>query len=277
LPTLAEHAAVRATQQSAQLPGSSKKSRAPWNSNEVIGATAITLVVLVGMGVGIHYWLNQHKDSALASTSPSPPVTAGSLVPGSTMAARSPNPPRPPEPQQSSEPPPSAAYTQGAADWRELKAWVDAQADDRRAGVDYWAANRSAPGHVTCATAAEGYSGNAQAFNAGCQDAKRVLDPIDALRADLQYRTGFNDEAKRFPFESGPARASLPRYATVGTINLNLREGPGPSYASLAVVPSGTKVKILKDADDGWEELEVLVDSQMLHGFSNGKFLTAIP
>lgn len=273
-PTLAELAAAKATQQSAPLSGSVKKSRPPWNSEEMIGVTAITLAALVGIGVGIYYW---QKDPTPASISPSPPATAGSLVAGATMAARPPDPQRPPEPQQSSEPPPSAAYTQGVADWRELKAWVDAQAGDRRAGVDYWAANRSAPGHVTCATAAEGYSGNAQAFNAGCQDAKRVLDPIDARRADPQYRTGFNDEAKRFPFESGPARASLPRYATVGALNLNLREGPGPSYASLAVVPSGTKVKILKDADDGWEELEVLVDSQTLHGFSNGKFLTPIP
>jgi hypothetical protein len=35
---------------------------------------------------------------------------------------------------------------------------------------------------------------------AGCQDAKRVLDPIDVRRADPEYRAGFSEEAKRSPF-----------------------------------------------------------------------------
>jgi len=54
--------------------------------------------------------------------------------------------------------------------------------------------------HASCARAADDYAGERQLFAAGCQDAKRVLDPIDARRADAEYRAGFSEEAKRSPF-----------------------------------------------------------------------------
>ena len=66
------------------------------------------------------------------------------------------------------------------------------------------------------------------------------------------------------------------RYATVsGVLNLNLRKGPGPSYDPVATMPQGIRVKILSDAENGWEELEVPgSDGQVFHGFANGKFLS---
>jgi TonB family protein len=104
----------------------------------------------------------------------------------------------------------TAAYAQGAADWDALRAWFDAQAGDRRAGADYWAANRSTAGHLSCAAAGGNYPGDKGAFIAGCQDGKGRLDPIDTRRADPQYRAGFNDEAKRLPFSAGAAPSSTP-------------------------------------------------------------------
>jgi TraM recognition site of TraD and TraG len=99
------------------------------------------------------------------------------------------------QPQEAAAP--TTAYAQGAADFDAQKAWFDEQSGDRRAGADYWAANRSIRGHASCGRAAEDYSGDQQEFIAGCQDAARVLRPIDARRADAQYRAGFNDEANR--------------------------------------------------------------------------------
>ena len=93
-----------------------------------------------------------------------------------------------------------AAYARGVADFDAQQAWFDGQTGDRRAGADYWSANRNVRAHASCARAAENYSDDRQEealFAAGCQDAKRVLDPIDARRADPQYRAGFNNEAKR--------------------------------------------------------------------------------
>jgi len=106
------------------------------------------------------------------------------------------------------------AYTRGITDWRALKAWSDSQTGDRRAGADYWAANRSVPGHTSCADKADAYDpekngtgpGHKAAFAAGCQEAKRRLDPIDdRRRKEPQYRAGFADEAKRSPLNANAA------------------------------------------------------------------------
>lgn len=97
----------------------------------------------------------------------------------------------------SSEPSPS--YKAGVADWTALRIWFANQSGDRRAGADYWAANRNVRGHVSCARAAANYHGDQQIYAAGCQDAERILAPIDARRSDPEYRAGFNDEAKRSP------------------------------------------------------------------------------
>ena len=144
------------------------------------------------------YWVYQHRDTVFANSSPpaavagnapatqpaSPPVSYGSAF----------TPPAPSQPQ-------NPAYDRGVADWRALQAWITTQTGDRRAGADWWAAHRSHDPEP-CDQAADDYSDNEQAvslFEAGCTDAKRWLDLIDAKRADPQYKAGFNDEAKRDP------------------------------------------------------------------------------
>jgi hypothetical protein len=134
------------------------------------------------------YWAYQHRDAAFAGspTRPdfrrmlSPPVSSGStIIPPAS---------------------PIAAYEQGAADWRAQHAWFAAQTGDRHAGAHWWATHRARPDVVPCNEAARDYSANGQAaalFEAGCNDAKRWLDPIDRKQADPQYKAGFNDEAKR--------------------------------------------------------------------------------
>jgi len=99
----------------------------------------------------------------------------------------------------------TASYRQGLADWQSLQVWFGSQSGDRRAGADYWAGNRSKVGHKSCEEAADGFSGNKADFIAGCQDAKRHLDPIDVKRkSDSEYRAGFNDGAARLPLDTAP-------------------------------------------------------------------------
>lgn len=124
---------------------------------------------------------------------PGPASVSSQTAAARPAAASSPS----PEPQA------SAAYAQGVADWTALRTWVTSETGDRRAGVDYWSANRHVPGHATCAKKAEEHSADSRsrtAFTDGCLAAKQRLEPIDARRKeDADYRTGFKDEAKRSP------------------------------------------------------------------------------
>ena len=86
-------------------------------------------------------------------------------------------------------------------------------------------------------------------------DAKYILDPIDARRDDPLYKAGFNDAAASS--RASTAAANGAQSATVSTVNLNLRTGPGPGFPSVATLPEGTKVRIVSDAQDGWQKLEV--------------------
>jgi hypothetical protein len=58
--------------------------------------------------------------------------------------------------------------------------------------------------------ATDSFSGDEDAFVAGCQEAKGRLDPIDVRRADPQYRAGFNDEATRLPMNASDVAGSPP-------------------------------------------------------------------
>jgi hypothetical protein len=199
-PTLAEVAA-RAAQPSPLLltrPSVSMRDLA-----QLIGAILVVLVGLSALGMG-GYWLYQHAGTlfagaaapAPAGSASTPPVSAGTAP---VLVAPS----RPAEAPPSSEPQPSAAYTQGVAEWTALKAWVSSETGDRRAGIDYWSANRHVQGHATCAKKAEEHSAEPRsrtAFADGCLAAKQRLEPIDARRKeDADYRIGFKDEAKRSP------------------------------------------------------------------------------
>jgi len=103
---------------------------------------------------------------------------------------------------------PAEPYEQGVADWDSLHAWITGQTGDSRAGADYWTANRNVPGHLSCKDAGNKYAQSrgpsfnpfvAMVFIGGCDEAARMLAPIDQRRTDPQYRSGFNDEAKRLP------------------------------------------------------------------------------
>jgi len=116
---------------------------------------------------------------------------------------------------------PTDPYRQGMADWRGLQSWLASQIGDRRAGADYWAANRSVPHHLPCASDAT-IGDDEAAFIAGCEDTKRRLDPIDARRgSDPQYRSGFSDAAKTLPIPStiDAPKPQVPESAAVAAPN----------------------------------------------------------
>jgi len=150
--------------------------------------------------------VNAQPASAPASSA-SPPGT-GNAQPGSAPASPAvsyssgftpPASSQPPAPSQQSIA--NLVYDQGVADWRSLQSWFATQTGDRRAGADWWAGHRS-NNPQPCYQAADDYTADREAaslFLAGCRDAKALLDPIDAKRADPNYKAGFNDEAKRNP------------------------------------------------------------------------------
>jgi peptidoglycan hydrolase-like protein with peptidoglycan-binding domain len=109
-------------------------------------------------------------------------------------------------------PQPSDPYSKGMADWRDLKAWSDAQTGETGAGVRYWEASRNVAGHASCAEAAARHAqaaGDKSAFLSGCEEAKRRLDPVDARRqSDGHYRAGFSGGAKAEPLS--PAGSLVP-------------------------------------------------------------------
>jgi peptidoglycan hydrolase-like protein with peptidoglycan-binding domain len=104
------------------------------------------------------------------------------------------------------------AYSQGVVDWSDLKRWSDSQIGEQGTGVQYWEANRNVPGHVSCAEMAEKRmvgGADKSAFRAGCEEAKRRLDPIDdRRRTDPESRAGFNNEASIAPLKSTTALPS---------------------------------------------------------------------
>lgn len=181
-PTLAEIAAMARRQPAEVLPFPAPEPPRPipWESIGAALRGVVGLALCAGLLWGA-FWLYQ-QGSALLTSAPRGPV--------SVRAA----------PAPAAAPVATSAYAQGAADWQALQAWFGTQTGDRRAGADYWAANRNHRDHMSCAAAAQNYSTNpfvGGAFLTGCQDAQHRLDPIDARRADPQYRTGFNDAAKR--------------------------------------------------------------------------------
>jgi uncharacterized protein YgiM (DUF1202 family) len=74
--------------------------------------------------------------------------------------------------------------------------------------------------------------------------------------------------------DTGP-QSSPPRYATVAALRLNLRSGPGVTYQSLSTIPQGARVTIVREADNGWFEIDAFGDAGApIHGFANGKLLS---
>ena len=138
----------------------------------------------------------------------------------------------------------AAAYAQGAADWDALHAWFDSQTGDGRAGADFWAANRSNSARLSCAEAGRNFSGNQASYIAGCEEAKRRLDPIDAKRlGEPEYRAGFNDRAQQLPLLPGtapPTSQHVPAAQTqLPTTTLGFETYPisGPIYDGPHMAP----------------------------------------
>jgi hypothetical protein len=169
-------------------------SRLTLATASVLKATVALAGIAIGIGLGAAFYLGEpvtdrlieamNKIGQFTGTAPDkrPPTSVSAL---------------PSERPSSSVSPPDPAYAQGVADWDALQAWVTAQTGDRRAGVDYWSANRNVPGHASCDQQARTYSGNSAPFVIGCETARGKLAAIDTRRADPQYRSGFSDEAKQ--------------------------------------------------------------------------------
>lgn len=186
-PTLAELAARPRPEQPTlrQFPTAAAKSG--FSVGRVVAGLVLGLTVLT---VLIALVVNASRRPPSSTNAP------GSARPAAPAPAPAAIPAAPPSPS-----PQSQAYDQGVADWRALQAWFAVQTGDRRAGADWWAAHRS-HNPEPCEEAAEDYADNQQIsalFEAGCNDAKRILDRVDIRRTDPQYKAGFNDEAKRDP------------------------------------------------------------------------------
>jgi TPR repeat protein/membrane protein implicated in regulation of membrane protease activity len=141
-----------------------------------------------------------------------------------------------PYPEQS-----AAAFAQGAAAWDALQAWFEAQTGDRRAGADFWAANRSKAVHNSCSEAGNSFSGDKTAFTVGCQEAKQKLDPIDARRlSEPDYRAGFNHRAEQLPLSlssSSPTQGAVQAQGPSTADSFSRYPISGPIYVGPHVAP----------------------------------------
>jgi uncharacterized protein YgiM (DUF1202 family) len=64
---------------------------------------------------------------------------------------------------------------------------------------------------------------------------------------------------------------------TVATINLNLRSGPGANFGVVAIMPEGTRARVVGQGNDGWIELDVPAqDGEIFHGFANSSYMTRV-
>jgi hypothetical protein len=106
-------------------------------------------------------------------------------------------------PIQASAPGVNSAETEGAAAFREWDAWINGQTGNRRAGADWWSANRNVPRHVSCTEGARRKIADPparQEFEAGCLGAKQRTDPTDNRRnAEYDFNKGFNVAAGGSP------------------------------------------------------------------------------
>jgi hypothetical protein len=104
----------------------------------------------------------------------------------SSLTPPKPTPPSVPESPLSAQ----SAFQRGLADRTTFEQWVsDITVTDYRAGVDYWAAQRSHPSRGDCSGSRE--------FYAGCMDAKKRLAASDVLRnSQADYKLGWNAYSK---------------------------------------------------------------------------------
>jgi len=254
-PTLDELRAARPRLVSEQPAPTPRWWEKLWESIGPYGRAATAAGLAVALSYGGWLLLHQSDTSTIASV------------------------PRPASTAPAAPSPASTAYNQGVADWRALQAWFATQSGDNRAGADWWAAHRGDHGVVSCEVAARKYNSRAifQAyFEDGCKHAKSLLDHIDSKRAEAQYRAGFNDAAKSDSQAPSAQTPAIPaRLATVKTPDdLNVREGPGAQYNIVYVMHSGDRVRIVRDLDNGWKEIEFTAsDGRTYHGFSSARYL----
>ena len=187
-------------------PGSERPEQAAYIRK---GRSLILPLLLVAVGTAFAVVLTLGLYFRFSTSSAIGPTAPVALAPSSTTIAppreRSPG----GQPTSATDPSRRDAFSQGIADWRDLKRWSDSQTGEQGAGVQYWAANRNVPGHASCAKMAEKRLAGGvdkSAFRTGCEEAKRRLDPIDdRRRTDLEYRAGFSSEASIAPLKSTTA------------------------------------------------------------------------
>jgi hypothetical protein len=77
-------------------------------------------------------------------------------------------------------------YEKGFADHTAWQNWVEGYSGEFRAGIEWWASQRSISRPGSC----EG----TPLFTAGCNEARARLAPLDKLRkSDDDYKLGWND------------------------------------------------------------------------------------
>jgi hypothetical protein len=126
--------------------------------------------------------------SAVPTTAPVQPLSP----PPAAAPSDTPSAPLPvlPRPDQSTEPPKSQAYQDGARDRNELEGWFASLSGDEHDGAEYWASVRSVKGEHKCT---DGKGATSVDFQKGCEESWQKLIPIDARRkAEPDYKDGFN-------------------------------------------------------------------------------------
>jgi hypothetical protein len=81
--------------------------------------------------------------------------------------------------------------------------------------------------------------------------------------------------AQSTPQQDAKPQSSSPRYAFVTALKLNLRSGPGATYQSLSTLPQGARVTVVREAENGWLEIDAFGEAGApVHGFANSTLLS---
>ena len=118
------------------------------------------------------------------------------------------------------------------------------------------------------------FGGSSSSYSSGTSSASGVIGGLVVLGFILVGLGAILKDSPNSQTSSSDFRVG--QSVTVGTINLNLRSGPGTNFGVVAIMPEGTRARVVGQTNDGWIELNVPAqDGEIFHGFANSSYMTS--
>ena len=118
------------------------------------------------------------------------------------------------------------------------------------------------------------FGGSSSSYSSGTSSASGVIGGLVVLGLIIVGLGAILKDSPNSQTSSSDFRVG--QSVTVGTINLNLRSGPGTNFGVVAIMPEGTRARVVGQTNDGWIELNVPAqDGGIFHGFANSSYMTS--